>query len=169
MVLKFKKNVAFFKKKYGKRWKEVMYATATNVAKNEGAMMEDKVDYGMDTLRPFDKEHEDPLVDLVRKVLNTGGGDKEALATLTKRNDEVDSRKASEDSETEPSEPKKDSPNLFKVDGRTKEYRSTVDRISKGAKRKGVGLDGRSRGYKATMNRISTRRAKSMEKQNEKV
>ena len=41
---------------------------------------------------------------------------------------------------------------------------STVDRISNGAKRKGEGLDGRSKGYKSTMNRISARRAKAMEK-----
>ena len=164
MVLSFKKNTAFFKRKYGKRWKEVMYATATNVAKNEGEMMEDKVDYGMDTLRPFDKEHEDPLVDLVRKVIGTGGGDKEAIATLQKKNFEVDARKESDDTAPEPPEPKTDNPNLFKVDGRSKEYRSTVDRISKGAKRKGEGIDGRSKGFKSTMNRISARRAKAMEK-----
>ena len=169
MVLKFKKNVAFFKKKYGKRWKEVMYATATNVAKNEGVVMDNKIDYGMNTLRPFDKNQEDPLIDLVRKVISTGGGDKEASAQLIKKNSEIDASKASEDAETAPLEPKKDSPDLFKVDGRTKEYRSTVDRISKGAKRKGEGLDGRSKGYKATMNRISARRAKSMEKQNANV
>jgi hypothetical protein len=164
MVLSFKKNTAFFKKKYGKRWKEVMYATATNVAKNEGAMMEDKVDYGMDTLRPFDTEHEDPLVDLVRKVINTGGGDKEALTTLQKKNFEADARKESDDTAPGSPEPKKDNPNLFNVDGRTKEYRDTVSRISNGAKRKGEGLDGRSKGYKSTMNRISARRAKAMEK-----
>jgi len=39
MVMQFKKNQAFFKKKYGKRWKEVMYATATNIAKNESKIM----------------------------------------------------------------------------------------------------------------------------------
>ena len=37
--MQFKKNQAFFKKKYGKRWKEVMYATATNIAKNESKIM----------------------------------------------------------------------------------------------------------------------------------
>ena len=35
IVLSMKKNVADFKRKYGAKWKEVMYATATKMAKNE--------------------------------------------------------------------------------------------------------------------------------------
>ena len=38
MVMNFKKNAAQFKKKYGAKWKEVMYATATKQAKNEEHM-----------------------------------------------------------------------------------------------------------------------------------
>ena len=33
-----KKKVADFKRKYGAKWKEVMYATATKMAKNEERM-----------------------------------------------------------------------------------------------------------------------------------
>ena len=39
MVKSLKKNRKYFKKKYGKDWKGVMYGTATNQAKNEGAEM----------------------------------------------------------------------------------------------------------------------------------
>ena len=38
IILSMKKKVAEFKKKYGAKWKEVMYATATKMAKNEGYM-----------------------------------------------------------------------------------------------------------------------------------
>ena len=33
--MKLKKKTSYFKEKYGDRWKEVMYATATRMAKNE--------------------------------------------------------------------------------------------------------------------------------------
>ena len=39
MIMSFKKNAAYFRDKYGKRWKEVMYATATKYAKNENSML----------------------------------------------------------------------------------------------------------------------------------
>ena len=35
IVMKLKKKLAYFKEKYGDKWKEVMYATATKMAKNE--------------------------------------------------------------------------------------------------------------------------------------
>ena len=35
IVMKLKKKIAYFKEKHGDRWKEVMYATATKMAKNE--------------------------------------------------------------------------------------------------------------------------------------
>ncbi len=35
IVMKLKKKTAYFKEKHGDRWKEVMYATATKMAKNE--------------------------------------------------------------------------------------------------------------------------------------
>ena len=38
IVLSMKKKTAQFKKKYGAKWKEVMYATATKMAKNEEYM-----------------------------------------------------------------------------------------------------------------------------------
>ena len=48
-----------------------------------------------------------------------------------------------------------------KVDGRTKEYRSTVKRMADGGRRKnGEGLDARTRGYRSTVARIAARAEK---------
>lgn len=48
-----------------------------------------------------------------------------------------------------------------KVDGRTKEFKQTVQRIGDGQKRKnGEGLDGRTKTYKDTLKRIQAKREK---------
>ena len=52
-----------------------------------------------------------------------------------------------------------------KVDGRTKEFKQTVQRIGDGQKRKnGEGLDGRTKTYKDTLKRIQANREKLKDK-----
>ena len=44
-----------------------------------------------------------------------------------------------------------------KVDGRTKDYKTAVKRMSDGGRRKGEGIECRTKGYKATVARIAAR------------
>ena len=89
-------------------------------------------DSPLNTLNPFSKGSDEKFVDVIRGVL---GGH---------AYDEVE-KEEEEEVKTE------------KVDGRTKNYKTAVKRMSDGGRRKGDGIDCRTKGYKATVARIAAR------------
>jgi len=91
----------------------------------------------LNTLNPFSNGSDDTLVDVVRGVL---GGHAE---------DEIEKEEEIEQTKSE------------RVDGRTKDYKTAVKRMSDGGRRKDDGIDCRTKGYKATVARIAARSAKT--------
>lgn len=119
------------------------------------------VEFSTTTLTPFsDVDKEGDIVDAIRKIMSGGdsnGSEPEPASTDTTVVQKVQTAlRGEEDGAIE--EPTK-TPD--KIDGRTKDYRSTVSRITDGKKKQsGKGIDGRTKSYKATMSRINTRRSR---------
>ncbi len=119
------------------------------------------VEFGsMTTLTPFsDASKEGDMVDMIRKIMSgqsdTNGSKPQSSDTTVVKKVETALKAEGESDVVEP----KKTPD--KIDGRTRDYRSTVSRITDGKKKKsGQGIDGRTKSYKTTMNRINTRRAR---------
>ena len=90
-------------------------------------------DSPLNTLNPFSSGSDEKLVDVVRGIL---GGH---------AYDEIENEE-----EVEKIKPEK-------VDGRTKNYKTAVKRMSDGGRKKGEGIDCRTKGYKATVARIASK------------
>jgi len=88
----------------------------------------------LNTLNPFSSGSDEKFVDVIRGVLGGHAYD-----------DEVKKEEEIEQIKTE------------KVDGRTKDYKTAVKRMSDGGRKMGDGIDCRTKGYKATVARIASR------------
>ena len=93
----------------------------------------------LNTLNPFSNGSDEKFVDVVRGVIGGHAYDEIETEKEKEKEEEV------EQTETE------------KVDGRTKNYKTAVKRMSDGGRKKGEGIDCRTKGYKATVARIASR------------
>tara|TARA_B100000745_G_C19790166_1_gene259384 strand:+ start:92 stop:490 length:399 start_codon:yes stop_codon:yes gene_type:complete len=119
------------------------------------------IEFDQTTLTPFsDASKEGDMVDMIRKIMSgqpdTNGSEPQSSdTTVVKKVEAVLKAEGESDDDVEPTK------TSDKLDGRTRDYRSTVSRITDGKKKKsGEGIDGRTKSYKTTMSRINTRRAR---------
>ena len=88
----------------------------------------------LNTLNPFSNGSDEKFVDVVRGVIGGHAYDE------IEKEEEVEQVKPS-----------------TKVDGRTKNYKTAVKRMSDGGRKRGDGIDCRTKGYRATVARIASR------------